>query len=101
MVELSLLDRKLIVSVFLWEDLLVRERLDGGMMVMLMSLAINCLSDVLVASWLHGFAGDRSADALVDLRGMATFAGEIGDGFLCRLHDNVLFGMGLGLMIWI
>jgi hypothetical protein len=99
MVKFTLLHGNLIVRVFLGEYLLVWEGLHSSVVVMLVSFAINSLSDVLMACWLHCFTGNRSVDALIDLRGMAMAAGELGNSFFCGLHNCVLCGLVVGRII--
>lgn len=41
MLELSLLNRAHVVGVLLWEDFLVLDGLDGGVVVVLMDLTVN------------------------------------------------------------
>jgi hypothetical protein len=87
MVKLSVLHWDLVVRVLLWQDLLMLYGLHSGMMVMLMSLTIHSLRDILVTGWLHAFAGNTWIYTLFNLRGMTVTPSELGDGFLCRLHD--------------
>jgi hypothetical protein len=67
------------VVVLLREDLLMLDWLDGGVVMVLMDLAVDCLLDLLMATGLDVLAGDSRADAFGHVGGMASLARDAGN----------------------
>jgi len=76
-VELFVDDTLHLVGVLLWENLLVLDGLDGGVVVVLVDLAINSLSELLMSGGLDVLAGDSWSDALSDIGGVTLAGGEL------------------------
>jgi len=69
MLELSLLNGAHVVSVLLWEDFLMLDGLDGGVIVVLMDLTVNSFLDFFMTSWLHMLLSDSGSDTAQKLGG--------------------------------
>jgi len=85
-VEFAVLDGNHVVGVLLGEDLLVLEGLHGCVVVLLVDLAVDGLSDVLMAGRLNGLRGDGWVDDFLDVGVVSVAAGELADGGFGGLH---------------
>lgn len=95
MADLAVLGGNEIVSVLLGKAFLVGDRLDGGMVVILVDFTVDGLCRLLVAVGLHLLLGDRRADCFVDIGAVALVGGELADGVLGGLHLGCVVNMYL------
>jgi hypothetical protein len=74
------------VVMLLREDFLMLNRLDGGVVVVLVNLTVDSLGELLMTGGLDVLAGNRWADALGDIGGVAPLAGDAGNCGSSFLH---------------
>jgi len=86
MLELLLLHGQGLVGVLLWEDLLVCNWLDSGVVVVLMGLAVNSCRDLLVSSRLDLLLSYSWLYLLVNLGGVTMLVEETSNCFSCAFH---------------
>jgi hypothetical protein len=87
MVEFSVLCRQEVVRVLLWKVFLVLDRLDRGMVVVLVNFTVNRLGCFLVAVRSDSFTGDGGIDTFFH-SGMVTSVGsDLPDGCFGCVHD--------------
>lgn len=102
MVEFAVFDWDHVVGVLLGEDLLVLQRLDSGVVVVLVYLAVDGLGDVFMAGGLDGLGGYGWVDDLLNVGVVAMTAGELADGGFGGFHCEVCWRcISLGTkMVW-
>jgi len=86
MLELLLLHGQSLVGVLLWEDLLICNWLDSGVVVVLMSLAVNSCRDLLMSSRLYLLLSDGWLYLLVNLGGVTMLVKETANCLSCAFH---------------
>jgi len=95
MVEFLLDDRLHLVVMLLWEDFLVLDGLDSGVVVILVDLTVNRFSEFLMSGGLDVLAGDSWSNTLRDVGGVALAAGKLGNRGSGFIHCDVRWG-GMG-----
>lgn len=86
-----------LVGVLLWEDLLVLDGLDGGVVVVLVDLAVNRLCHLLMSGGLDVLVGDSCGDTLSDISAVTLAGGELLNGGSGFVHFEI--GVG-GIDLW-
>lgn len=90
-VEFSAFHWYQVVGVLLGQDFFVGNRLDCGVVVVLVHLTVDCLCGFLVAVRLDGLTGHRRLDNLFDLGVMTLSVSELVNSFFGGLHcDRIL-----------
>jgi hypothetical protein len=92
MTELAVLGRKDVVNMLLRQNLLVLERLNGGMVMVLMNFTVDSLSSFFVSHRLDHLADDGGVDGLFDGGDMTAVASQFIDCCSCCVHDGRLGG---------
>jgi len=93
--ELAGLDADLVVDVLLWEDLLVLDWLDGGVVMILVNLAVNDLLCLLVLGLGDVLVHDGWVDSLADGGVVVTILAEEGGNCLLGLiHFELIWLFG-------
>lgn len=85
-VEFSFFGGQDVVGMLLRKSFLVRQRLNGGVVVMLMNLTVNSLGGFLVEVRLDGLSSDGGVDRLIDGGVVAPVAGDLVDGGSSCFH---------------
>jgi len=84
--ELSLNLRNDVVNVLLRCNLSVCDRLDSGVVMMLVNFSVNSLLSLLVSVWLDNFLNNGGVHNLVDIGSVTSSAGDLADCCSCCLH---------------
>ena len=92
MSEFLVFSREHVVLMLFRQNLLVIDRLDGRVIVMLVDLSVNCLGDFLMSVRVDGFLRHSRVYDLIDGGLVASVGGELVHGVLCGFHvDDKLY----------
>ena len=86
--ELLMLGGDHVVDMLLRQSFLVVDWLDRGVVMVLVDLSVDSLSNVLMACWVNSFLCHCWVDDLVDGGLVASVASELLDGGFSLLHDE-------------
>lgn len=95
MADLAVLCWDEVVGVFLRKAFLVGDRLDSGVVVILVHFTVDGLCGLLVAVRLYLLFGDGRANCFVDIGAVALVGSEITDGFFGGLHLGYVVNVSL------